>query len=1045
MILSDQNSQRTITGTDLDANKNYQSNNNNNLSNLEIFENKNYFINNNNLGLNSKNINYKNVLTNSNSNKNNNMTSKVYNVLPIINSLKKIVVNAHYLYSIPNSTYLMNLININNFFLNSFNINNNLNTNNNNSNKSKNLSSNNPNYIYNINYTNISNPNYIISLFLTAICMTQSRLFIQAWELFNKMQSILLNLEDENILIIYSIIFRLNYNSNPKNFYSLNKIKENNKNSIAAKLEIIKSVCMFEHGHTQPFLNSLLNSLNIYYSSDFTNIKKGINWSKINDYNSDKFHVQNFLSRNGKKLIEFLLFCLNDKCEILLISSLKIIEYIIDYQPCIITSYFPKIVKSLLRMIYPISKINQYLDPKKNLNIDGIQYEDFYNFLSKNKEFDEFIQIFTQKDNYFPKELLLKFITVNFDSSENGKNTNNNMINNSNNNSLNNFDSKTLSSILIKQVNYTLDTVINNIDNLSFAEVNTIFIKSNRLLIEILKYDLDNITMFNIIKLIKKIYENINSAAGDLNKSINRNNKLEKQFSELISAILTISVSPKIILKEISEICNFRNCKNNLQNKNFANDDNSNSYNNEKNFSRYQNNSSLKNLVGKNYNSNYYNFFNSLKYFELFDGSEKSNTLLFSLEKLSEINFLSNQENINCENLNWIKLNIEIIIKYMKKNKENFSVNNTSVNSQICSNLMANNNNKNINNGNNSSNIINNTNSISNTNNSYLNLFCIFYLYTNLNLLKILYLEREDIKFNSMFQMKFKSNIEMMKPLLSLMNSLIDLEEICLRIKDCFFIFELNIEILSNLKKKFSEFFEFNFNKIFIPQLKMLKIRLIEYGIFKENTYFLDKVLPLIEVDSKNTVENNETIKVLKEIFEVILHNFSNFYDEEIFIVYNQLLDKLSNNLDHDLITKIIKSIVFKYNYKGNNFKISTKKLFELFVNNNNNYFNIFKSEITNSTKSIFLNSLVNESLQENKNYNINSNLNVISVNQQVYEYLEKLELYKKFVEYLKDGYKSVNKNENDIFHFLFYFSGTTENLFNTINQTFNETVNFLS
>jgi len=901
--------------------------------------------------------------------------------------------------------------------------------------------------------------------------MTQSRLFIQAWELLNKMQSILLNAEDEATATTYAIIFRQNFIQKHHNYFS-GKSTENAKHAIAAKIEIIKSACMFEQGHTQPFLDSLLTAINIYYNSDYTNIKKGINWSKINDYNSDKFFVQNFLAKNGKKIIEFLLFCLNDKCEILVISALKIIEYIIDYQPAIISGYFPKIIKSLLRMIYPACNLNRDLDPKKPLCIDSIEYEDFYNFLAKNKEFDEFIQIFTNKDNYFPKELLLKFICVNFHNSVSSEKKNlnlnlptnnyytnlNNLNINSNLSSLsisnnNGLESKALSSVLIKQVNYTLDTVINNIDNLCFAEVNNIFVKSNRLLIEILKYDLDNITMFNVIKLVRKIYENVNAAAGDLDKSASQSNKTEKQFSELVSAILIISVNPKINFKEISEVCNNKNFKsyNNYKNINNSNED-KNCKHNENSFSKfiqndYNNNNSSASLSNKNtkingINSNNNNFFNSLKYFELFENCEKSNTMLFALERLSEINFLSNNESVNCENLNWIKLNIEILVKYMKKNIDSFTGNaNNNINANAKLVNYANNN------VNRNSNLINNTNSLNSSlsNNSYLNLFCIFYLYANLNLLKILYLEREELKFSSIFQLKLKSNLTLIKPLLSLVNSLIELEEICLRVKDCFFVFDIVMEILFCLKSKFSEFFEFNFNKIFVPQLILLKNRMLEYGIFKENTYFIDKVLPFIDVSNRIGYEEKQnTIKILKEIFEVILNNFSNFYYEDIFIVYDQMLDKLSEDLDQDLIMKIIKSIIFKYNYKGQNFKISTKKLFELFVKNIN-YFDIFKSEITNATKSIILNSLVFESLQiNNKPLGFISSVTVSDLGS-VYEYLEKLELYKKFVEYLKDSYKSIEKDQHGIFECLFFFCSSAQSFFNSVNHCFNETVNNFS
>lgn len=222
---------------------------------------------------------------------------------------------------------------------------------------------------------------------------------------------------------------------------------------------------------------------------------------------------------------------------------------------------------------------------------------------------------------------------------------------------------------------------------------------------------------------------------------------------------------------------------------------------------------------------------------------------------------------------------------------------------------------------------------------------------------------------------------------------------------------------------------------------------MLEYGIFKENTFFLDKVLPFIEIDfinNNNNEERQNAVKILKEIFEVVLNNFANFYDEDIFIVYNQLLEKLSADLDQDLIMKIIKSIIFKYNYKGQNFKISTRKLFELFVNKIE-YFSIFKSEIANSTKNIFLNSLVTESLQVNKasGSSLSVALGALSNNQQVYEYLEKLELYKKFVEYLKDSYRTIDKKQYGIFDCLFFFAASRQGVFDTINHCFNETVKY--
>lgn len=1073
IVLTEPNPSRTLTASELDDHLNFTG----------IDENKELFPisgKNNNSNINKINSKASNDLlinnfSKSNSNKNN-VFGKVDNILPIINSIKKIIVNSQHIYIIPNSTSLMNLVNLNNFFLgisskNSMNSNNadrNIHTNNINFNNNKILTK--------TKYNCCSRHNYIISLFLTASCMTQSRLFIQAWELFNKMQTLLLRSEEEHSLVIYYLIFLQNFNfRNEMNLKNPNK--QNNKNSIVAKIEVIKSACMFEHGHTQPFLESLLNAINIFFFGDYTNLKHGINWSKINYYNWDKFHVQNFLSKHGKKLVELLLFCLNDKCEILVISSLKIIEYIIDYNPSIITVFFPKIIKSLLRMIYPTCKINANIDPKKSLSIDNIEYQDFYNFLAKNKEYEDFIQIFTTKGIYFSKEILLKFLTVNFDifdKIDNDANCNHDQntgrINNSCRNtqnpksaSINNYETKySLSSIVIKQVNYTLDTLINNIDNLCFSEVNTILIKSNRLLIEILKYDLDSITMINIVKLVKKIYENVNSINCELNKSYNQGaiiNKSDKNFVELISAILTISLNPKIILKDISEInssCNIsvnnsKKCSNSNsnQNKNNLSIGNSNiSYCNN-NHSKFPCGSEkLKyisgNLRNKN-NNNYDMFFNCLKYFELFDNSERSSTFVFVLEKLMEILFLGQNQNIHLENLNWIKVNLEILTQYIKKNIDSF----ISQTFSYCNNEYKK---SNCNKTNNINSKMTHINSINNSNqkssssgvaNNNLNLFCIFYLYVNLHLLKILFLDREEMKLNAVYKIKFKLNIDMMKPLLGYLNVLIEIEEICLKVRDCFFIFELVMEILLDLKKKFSAYYEINFNKVFIPQLQMLKIRLLEYGIFKENTLFINKVLPFIDLQNKSPEEKITSISALKDIFILILDNFSNFYDEEIFIVYNQFLEKLGDDLDQELITQIVKSIVFKYNYKGNSFKSSTKKLFELFVKYIN-YFSFFKSEIIESTKSLFFTSLINDSIQVNNFFNQNishSNKSPKGNNEQVYEYFEKLEFYKKFVEFIKENHKNFDKQQMKIVSQLFYISENSQDFFTIIKNSYNETV----
>ena len=116
-----------------------------------------------------------------------------------------------------------------------------------------------------------------------------------------------------------------------------------------AKVEILKAICMYEYGHINSFLDSLKNSLNFFYKNDFSSLKTSISWSKNTEINSNKFYIQNYLSRHINQLVEFMFILLKDKSEIVILYALKTLEFLIDYCINNISQYVPKLIKSLFK------------------------------------------------------------------------------------------------------------------------------------------------------------------------------------------------------------------------------------------------------------------------------------------------------------------------------------------------------------------------------------------------------------------------------------------------------------------------------------------------------------------------------------------------------------------------------------------------------------------------------------------------------------------------------------------------------------------------
>ena len=372
--------------------------------------------------------------------------------------IKKLQVFAQFIHSIPNSTFLLTLLNLSNYFM-----------------------------IKN------SYENYLSALFLTACSMTQARLFIQSVELFTKIQMFILNTDNKYFFLKF--FFYSNINSK-----MLLSSDDNKLSYFLCKIEILKATCMYEYGNIIAFLESLQNAYNYFYTSNYLSIQLGISWNKSNEIGSNKYYIQKFLNKNGCKLMEILLILLKDQSEIVLVFSLKIIEFILDYSLCCISKFLPKLMKNLLKLITPIVKpvlrvvdiIGDYNNVCSSISSNSYnnhRNDDFNN----NNQYEEILKIMDTNKVYFNQQLLNKFLIEKYKYKNSFSYSNN--------------QAHSL-PMLLKQINYILDTIINSMEFLSQDEINLMVEKTiNYIFTEILDGDLDGITLTNLLKFIKKLFE----------------------------------------------------------------------------------------------------------------------------------------------------------------------------------------------------------------------------------------------------------------------------------------------------------------------------------------------------------------------------------------------------------------------------------------------------------------------------------------------------------------------------------------------------------
>ena len=379
----------------------------------------------------------------------------------IKDSISRILIHAQYIYTIPNSTMLMTLINLKNYFLNYSSY----------------------NHILIENQPKSIIHNYLGSLFLSSIAMIQSRLFIQSSELLTTLQNFILKNENNSDVIDFcKIFFEID-----KNEYQIIKI-------CIIKIELVKSLCMFEHGHIHIYLNCLKHCIKVNEKNDFSWIKETVSFNKVNELVSDKYYIQNFLQKYGDKISDLITRYLTNKSEIIKFSILKIVEFIIDYNPLILFKYLDNIVYFLFKTSYSCS------DNYKNSSQNALN--------SPNK----LSEVFEENDLMFPQKLFESFINNNskihkLQSKESFKD---NSVPKSKN---------SISQVLQTQIKYTILTITSNIPSFNDEIIINILDKVSSFLFEILRTtDKENVVYIFSINLLKKCFETItyNISTNDL-------------------------------------------------------------------------------------------------------------------------------------------------------------------------------------------------------------------------------------------------------------------------------------------------------------------------------------------------------------------------------------------------------------------------------------------------------------------------------------------------------------------------------------------------
>jgi hypothetical protein len=393
-----------------------------------------------------------------------------------------------------------------------------------------------------------------------------------------------------------------------------------------------------------------------------------------------------------------------------------------------------------------------------------------------------------------------------------------------------------------------------------------------------MRCDLDSVTLINIIKLIRKLYENINSNIFEVLHNT-------KDFQKINLA--------EFIMKLLSLCLRYKNI--NTTKEKFKSTD----------------------LIETN--------------------TEIGNIVQFIFEKLSDDCFIFKEREPYVNLLQWVIESLSNLVKNFKPMKHD-----------------------------------------------ELNDFKQYYIHLVLYILNNIILGKAEVKSDINFIFQNKLDDAFPELLEKLIQVLFELEKLTLHDKIYLPLFESIMDIFKKVNAIYGKIIFIDFGKLFGDQFKSLYHFIEKSGIYSENILYLLKALPLINIDG-----NKELRSIVKDIFISLLRNFSNYYNDDIYELFNLVLEKLGSNVDEEIINEIIKAVINKCNYKGSNFKNSSFKFFEL-LTNNLDYFTIMKGNIENSI-SRYISTYPNHTT-------------VMKYKDIYIELSERLDFYKKFFEYIRDS-----------------------------------------
>lgn len=354
---------------------------------------------------------------------------------------------------------------------------------------------------------------YLISLILSATAKYQARQYIASAETTSKVQTLLLSnphiIQKLNELVSAEVLLTNAEGSNePIPIKGLLKGYSLNSQDLPyylCKLEIVKALILLDYGDNVMYLKSLSNACKIYFNSDLTCLKKKSIISKSADTNKSKYYFNLFLSSYSTQIIEILIILLRDTNDLVVMASLKILEYLIVNSPISIEK-IDEIYSSLLSFLVVIIREEK---ESKSIGVDVDQFQNLTQTL---------IRLASPRESLVSQDAQIS-------------------------------NSNYMPSLIIKQLNLTLDSFNGSLSFYSKEQLSNAFKKAMKYL-HLILFHFDCISKVSQLMVLKSIKLML------LHLDTTKFNDIEEiQFTNLCASIFQITIK-KTPTKSVLDIYN---------------------------------------------------------------------------------------------------------------------------------------------------------------------------------------------------------------------------------------------------------------------------------------------------------------------------------------------------------------------------------------------------------------------------------------------------------------------------------------------------------